>query len=93
MYKQYFTKSVGGFVQILQILPLGYKYVTHKELLMEITRKTSRFPYIGSWCVLFPVLTQHVMAAVCFQTVFSNYVIKLAFIVLFIITFTSELPS
>ena len=25
--------------------------------------QTSRFPYIGSWCVLFAVLAQYVMAA------------------------------
>ena len=34
------------------------------------TTKTSRFPYIGSWCVLRTVVTQYVMASVCFQTIF-----------------------
>ena len=35
--------------------------------------KTSRFPYIGSWCVLRTVVTQYVMAAVCFQSMFSIF--------------------
>ena len=35
--------------------------------------KTSRFPYIGSWCVLSTVVTQYVMAAVCFQTMFVPF--------------------
>ena len=36
--------------------------------------QTSRFPYIGSWSAFFAVLTQYVMAAVCFQNSSSNYV-------------------
>ena len=35
--------------------------------------KTSRFPYIGSWCVLITVVTQYVMAAVCFQSMFFDF--------------------
>ena len=33
----------------------------------------SRFPYVGSWCVLSTVVTQCVMAAVCFQTMFIHF--------------------
>ena len=42
--------------------------------------KTSRSPYIGSWCVLFPVMIQFVMAALCFQTLSFNYGFKYAFV-------------
>ena len=51
-----------------------------------IKNQTSRFPHIGSWFVLFTVLTQHVMAAICFRILISNYAFKLAFIVLLIRT-------
>ena len=55
------------------------------ELVLHVNYKvsqlqTSRFPYIGSWCVLSTVLTQFVMAAVCFQKLSSNF----AFIPMFI---------
>ena len=56
------------------------------DLRYMIISRTSRSPYIGSWCVLFAVLTQNVMAAVRFQTLVSNYVFKLFFIALLIIT-------
>ena len=63
-----------------------------KRLTLQLNRKapyikeTSRFPYIVSWCVLCTVVTQYVMAAVCFHSLSSCYVIKFAFIALFIIT-------
>ena len=40
---------------------------------ITILVKTSRFPYIGSWCVLSTVVTQYVMAAVCFQSMFIHF--------------------
>ena len=45
--------------------------------------QTSRFPYIGSSCVLLAVVTQSLMAAVCFQTLLTNCATMYAFIVLF----------
>ena len=37
--------------------------IVHSTYLYVIVLQTSRFPYIGSWCVLFAMLTQYVMAA------------------------------
>ena len=41
-------------------------------------RKTSRSPYIGSWCVLSTVVTQYVMAAVCFQSTDRDNILHIA---------------
>ena len=57
-------------------------YLLPVPLQVVQTKKTSRFPYIGSWCILLTVLAQNVMVAICFQSLFSNYVFKFAFIVL-----------
>ena len=57
-----------------------------------MTWKTSRFPYIGSLCVLFPVLTQFVMAAICFQTLSFISDFKYAFIAVFIMTCSPPSP-
>ena len=35
--------------------------------------QTSRFPYIGSWCVLNAVVTQYVIAAACFQSMSVHF--------------------
>ena len=48
--------------------------------------KTSRFPYIGSWCVLYAVVSQNVNAAVCFQSLSTNHAFKHAFIAMIIMT-------
>ena len=54
--------------------------------------KTIRFPFIGSWCVWFPVVTQYVMAAVCFHILSTNFAFKYAFIIISMFIMTGSPP-
>ena len=85
--KSFFTKFYTYLIgkQIIQKKNFGMS--SHKGIIYDFEccrtyggpcnpryfSKTSRFPYIGSWCILSTVVTQYVMAAVCFQSMFNHF--------------------